>query len=185
MYAESVKIRAYTLFISPGESPEEIARILKADHPRITAKTIRKWAETPDQDGMTWEDRRSSIQTEVRRSLDEQAVSTRARMKGRLETVLQKLYDDLHNEKLTPKFKTLEGAAHAIKSVAQFLVQLEDQEQDRWSSVMAAQVIMEIFTEIPEVRRVVEKHWTTIWKQIQSRLDHNSNSKEITGEVIS
>ncbi len=180
MYNDAIKLRAYTLFLSPGHSPGGIADVLKTDYPKITAKTVRRWSEEPDNSGQTWHDKKAMVERDVRKRLEGQAASISAQVRSRTETLLSSLYERLTND--APEIKSFEGAGYLFKTLSSFLIELEKGEKERWHPAVAGQIILEELNAIPEVRKIINKHWKNITERIRQRLDHATNTKEITIE---
>lgn len=184
MYSESVKNRAYTLFLQ-GQNPEQIADIMHESYPKITANTIRSWAEKTDDSGDTWTEKRSDVDRAVRRRMEDHSASVRSRTKMKVNTLAQAVYDKVVNEagKALIDAKDLTGITFALQSLFKFQLQLDDEEQSRFNPLQAAQMIMDTLNEFPGVRKEIKVIWPQFQKKLTARLDVATQTKEIEAKV--
>lgn len=184
MYSESVKNRAYTLFLQ-GKNPEQIADVLKESYPKITANTIRAWAEKTDESGDTWTEKREEVGRHIRKHIEENSATVRSRIKMKANTLTQAVYDKVVNEagKALIDAKDLTGVTFALQSMFKFQLQLDDEEQNRFNPLQAAQMIMDTLNEFPGVRKEIKAIWPQFQKKLTARLDMATHTKEIEAKV--
>lgn len=172
-YQDSVKIRAYALFIQ-GKSYEETARILAKDFQiTITPNTIKNWAEKKDSRGGTWIDYRTDTRAVAMQTVEVVEKNRLIKIRDKADTLQEKLYNQLTAEN-APKVGSSEGGLYAWKAVAEFLIKLDQKSQEDVSIVAVVQMMLEIFAEVPEVRKVIQKHWPAIEKEIRIRILHEN-----------
>lgn len=175
-YSDSVKIRAYALFIQ-GISYEETARILAKDFSiTITPNTVKNWAEKKDSRGGSWIDYRDDTRVAARQNVEAVEKTRLVQIRDKADTLQEKLYGQLTAEN-APKVGSAEGGMYAWKAVAEFLIKLDQRSQEDVSIVIVVQMMLEIFAEVPEVRNVIKKHWPHIEKEIRIRILHEDPEK--------
>lgn len=183
-YQDSIKIRAYALFIQ-GTSYEETARVLAKDFKiKVTPNTIKNWAEKKDSRGGTWIDYRSDTRAVAMQTVEVAEKSRIVAVRDKAEVLTEKLYNQLVGE-AAPKLSSFDGGTYALKSIADFMLKLDQKTQENTSAVAIIQMMLDIFGEVPEVRKVILKHWSAIEKEIRIRILHEnpenvkSNPKKI------
>jgi hypothetical protein len=170
-YSDSVKIRAYSLFIQ-GTAHEEIARILRKEFGiTISAGTVRNWAETKDSRGMTWEEQRSAIRSTVQHNIEVSGAARLSEIREKVGTIQEKLYEQLISKK-APKIGSFEGAVYAFRTIADFGVKLDQKASEEINVLVVIQTMLEIFAEVPEIRKVIQKHWKHVENEIKVRIMH-------------
>lgn len=176
-YGGVARERAFGLYLQ-GFNPEQIAEMLRESYPKISANTIRTWAENGD-----WAHNRSTVETIVKRRIEEHTASQRERQLSRCETLTGEIYTKL-TSKSAPEAKSFEGMAYAMIALSKFANQLDDENQDRFSPIAAAELMLGTLNEIPEVRKVIEAHWPRIRQALSAKLSSVTRTKEIqaTGE---
>ncbi|MBN2157911.1 MAG: hypothetical protein JW807_00845 [Spirochaetes bacterium] len=168
-YNDTIKLRAYTMYLQ-GASYEEIARDLRKSfgEKKLKGTTVRSWAEKPDDRGETWEDHRNRVKAVMRRNAEDAAATKLADIRAKSETILEKLYKQLTER--SPKVKSFEGAVYAFKTISEFSLALDDKNREQLHPLLVVQAMLEVFQEIPEVRRVIKTNWERIYIEIQERL---------------
>lgn len=164
-YNDITKSNAYLLY-AQGHSFRAIADMLRT-HPgceKLTHNTIKSWAETADENGLTWDDRKKEVSALMRRKEDEVVAKTQAELLELSQKVLTDVLDEILNGAL--KFKTKDAAIYAYKTLAEWQgkviekgkqITIEDQ----------VEILFDAMYEIPEVAAVLSKHEKAImeaWK---------------------
>ena len=172
-YPDSIKIRAYA-FVVQGISYEESARkIIKEYGVKISANTIKNWAEKKDIHGRTWKDYRDDTRAVAMQTVNAVEKSRLVKMRDKADTLQEKLYEQL-TAKTAPKVGSAEGGMYAWKAVAEFLMKLDQKSQENVSIVMVVQTMLEIFAGVPDVKKAIQKHWQLIEKEIRIRILHEN-----------
>jgi hypothetical protein len=153
-----------------GSGYEDIARSLRHDfgEKKLKGTTVRAWAEKPDDKGDTWEDHRNRVKAVMRRNIEEMAATRLSELKSKTETILESLYTQMTTK--VPKIKSFEGAIYAFKTISEFSLVLDDKNRDQLHPLIVVQAMLEVFQEIPEVRRAIKTNWGRIYNEIQDRL---------------
>lgn len=174
-YGDNVKLRAYTLFLQ-GNSFEEIARSVRKDFALKTLKgqTIKTWAETPDKDGRVWEDNRIRVRSAMREGVHRAAAGEISEVRNKVKTIHQALYDQLIKKKVQ-KVSSFEGAVYAFKTLSEFMLKLETKEAASLNPLLIVQAMLEIFREIPQVRKAIEQNWREIQEGISRRISRGDD----------
>lgn len=172
-HREDVKLRAYTQYLQ-GLNYERIAAQLKKDFdlPKLRGQTVKTWAEKPDDDGHTWEEHRAKVRASMRQNTDEAYRTRYAEIRAKAETIQEALYDQLTDEKRA-KIKSFEGAVYAFKGISEFVISLSEMEHNNQHPVIIVQAMLEVFREIPAVRKAIKDNWERIAREIQARLAGN------------
>lgn len=184
-YSDSVKIRAYALFIQ-GITYEETARLLSKEFKiKITPNTIKNWAEKKDSRGGTWIDYRNDTRAVAMQTVEIAEKSRIVSIRDKVETVTEKIYEQLISD-AAPKISSMDGGGYALKSLGEFLIKLDQKAQDNMSVVAIIQMMLEIFVEVPDVKKVILQHWPEIEKEIRVRILHQNpddvNARKMIGE---
>jgi len=182
-YSATVKERAYTLFLM-GNNPEQVADILRESHPKMSANTIRAWAESENESGETWFDLRGRVDSAARKRIESQAASERARGKSRASMIAAGLYDQIVKALADMEIKSIEQAVYAFRTMQEAAIKLEDAEMERWHPVNASTVVLEVLEEIPDVKKALRANWGQFTKRLSERLDRATDSKEIEVAAI-
>jgi len=184
-YSDSVKIRAYALFIQ-GVTYEETARLLSKDFKiKITPNTIKNWAEKKDSHGGTWIDYRTETRAVAMQTVEAAEKNRIVAIRDKAETLTEKIFDQLVGD-AAPKISSMDGGSYAFKSLADFMLKLDQKTQQDMSVVAIIQMMLEIFAEVPEVRKVIHKHWPEIEKEIRIRILHQNpeeGARKMIGEA--
>lgn len=169
-YNDTHKLRAYTLYLQ-GISYDKIAEQLRSDFslPRLSGVTIKNWAETADIKGETWEDQRRKVRHILRQNVENVTASRMAELQAKTQTIQDSLYESLVGGK-SPEIKSFEGAVYAFKTIAEFNLMLCEKHSNEVSPLLMAQAMLEIFQEIPEVKRAIKANWKKIQEEIKARL---------------
>jgi hypothetical protein len=176
-YSDSVKIRAYRLYLQ-GMPYEETARVLRKEFGiSISAGTIRNWAETKDSRGMTWEEQRSAVRSMVQRNIEVSGAARLSEMREKVGTIQEKLYEQLVSKK-APKIGSFEGAVYAFRTIADFGVKLDQKASEEINVLVVIQTMLEIFAEVPEIRKVIQKYWKHVESEIRVRIMHEEPAAE-------
>lgn len=183
MYSNSIKNKAYALYLQ-GSNAEQISKALEDyTDKKIAPNTIRGWIEKEDSNGETWDDQKTKIEYQVRQRIENEATTEKQQVRTRVSTLSKALFDNLVNEK-APEVKSFEGAIYAFKALSEMSINLEDEDNERWSPVNAAHIILEELNNIPEVRKMLKKHWKKIQVGIAQKLNVATKTKEVTGETL-
>lgn len=168
-YKETVKLRAYTLYLQ-GMNFEQIAKQLKKDFnlPKLGGQTVAMWAEKPDSSGQTWDEHRERVRTAMRQNAEEAYKTRYAEIRMKAETIQEALYDQIVGE--NAKIKSFEGAVYAFKGISEFVINLSEAEHNNQHPVVIVQAMLEVFREIPAVKKAIKDNWAKIARGIQARL---------------
>jgi len=187
-YQDFVKIRAYALFLQ-GITYEETARLLAKEFKiKITPNTIKNWAEKKDSRGGSWIDYRTETRAVAMQTVEVAEQSRIVKIRDKAETLTEKIYDQLTGD-AAPKISSMDGGSYAFKSLAEFLLKLDQKTQENMSVVAVIQMVLEIFAEVPDVRKAIQKHWPAIEKEIRIKIlhqnpDDNNSQKMVKGEDV-
>lgn len=182
-YQDFIKIRAYALFLQ-GINYEETARQLARDFKiKITPNTIKNWAEKKDSRGGSWLDYRNETRSVAMQAVEVAEQSRIVKIRDKAETLTEKIYENLTGE-AAPKISSMDGGSYAFKSLAEFLLKLDQKTQENMSVVAIIQMVLNIFTEVPEVGKVINKHWLEIEKEIRIRILHQDPEEVNTRKMI-
>jgi len=183
-YNDNVKLRAYTLFLQ-GQSFEEIARIAKKDFAlkSLKGQTVKAWAEAPDHTGFTWEDHRIRVRASLQKNVDRAAAGNIAELRDKTKTIHQALFDQLIKKK-SQKISSFEGAIYAFKTLSEFLIKLDAKERSDLNPLIIVQMMLEIFREIPQVRKSIEQNWDRIQEGIRLRLEGPEKAIEVNPVTV-
>jgi len=172
-YRDFVKIRAYSIFIQ-GTTYEETARILSRDFSiKIAPNTIKNWAEKKDSRGCTWIDYRAETRAVAMRTVETVEKNRVVSIRDKVETLTEKMYDQLTGDG-APRVRSMDGGSYALKNLYDFLLKLDQKTQENMSVVAIIQMMIDIFTGVPEVKKAILKHWPEIEKEIRIRILHQS-----------
>lgn len=169
-YKDTVKLRAYTLYLQ-GLNFEQIASALKKDFnlPKLRGQTIKSWAEKADDDGRTWDEHRSKVRESMRQNAEDAYRTRYAEIRAKAETIQEALFSQLIDEKKA-SIKSFEGAVYAFKGISEFVINLSEMEHNSQHPVIIVQAMLEVFREIPAVRKAIKDNWARIAREIQGRL---------------
>ena len=188
-YQDHIKIRAYTLYIN-GTSFEETAKTLSKDFQiSITANTIKNWSEKKDNRGFSWEDYRSEIRAIARQTVETAEKNRLVSIRDKTGTLLEGLYNQMTAD-AAPKLGSYDGGSYAFRSLAEFLLKLDEKAKDGMSEIAIIQMVLDIFSGVPDVGKAINKHWEQIEKEIRIRILHESpenieSQKMIEGNNVS
>lgn len=170
-YTDTIKLRAYTLYLE-GLNYEQIAARLKELFalPKLKGQTVKLWAEKADTAGETWETSRARVRESLRRGAENAVKSKLTELREKTETIQEAIYNQLVDEKAKVSVKSFEGAVYAFKTIAEFGINLEKMERDHLHPMLIIQAMLEVFQEIPAVRKVIKENWGAIKKGIMERL---------------
>lgn len=164
-YNDITKSNAYLLYVQ-GHSFRAIADMLRT-HPgceKLTHNTVKSWAESQDENGLTWDDRKKEITVLMRKKESDVAVKTQTELLESSQKALSMMMDDILSSAL--EFKTKDAAVYAYKALAEWQervvdkgkqIKIEDQ----------VEILFDAMNEIPEVAAVLSKHEKAImeaWK---------------------
>lgn len=171
IYNEQVKLTAFERYLL-GETPEQIATHVRSQTGGKTSPlTIKKWSQTPDEQGKTWQTRREYIQTALRESAEQRSQSILEHHQTRAETIYEALYERLVGEN-SPEVKTYEGAVYAFKALSEFIIKTQ-QSKEQPGALYIVQTLLETLQEHPEINRAIRKHWPALQKKFRERLIEN------------
>jgi transposase len=166
-YNDITKSNAYLLY-AQGHSFRAIADMLRT-HPgceRLTHNTIKSWAETKDENGLSWDDRKKEVTALMRKSESAVVVKTQQEIMETARTVLSGVIEEISTGGL--KFKTKDAAIYGFKALAEWLERVVDKEK-RISIEEQVEILWESMHEIPEVSEVLSKHEKALMDKWQSK----------------
>lgn len=167
MYSDLTKAEAFTLYCS-GLSFRKIADILK-NHPgceKITHSTVKKWSETPNLKGATWDDRKLALQEQIEQNQNDLIVKQKVDVVKETDGIIADIIADLQAGEL--KFKTKDAAVYALKTIAEYNKKLKD-ETKRVNIEDQVTLLLEAMNDIPEVGEVLSKHWNDVYNIFQKK----------------
>ncbi len=174
-YSDSVKIRAYSMFLQ-GDSFEAIAKALSQElEKRVSPTTIKNWASKEDSQGKTWHDFRTETRAVATRNVEIAEQSRIESMASKTRTLQDKVYEGLLEDF---SIKSPEGAIYAFKALGEFELKLNKEIRGDKSTVVIIQTMLDLFCEIPEVGNAVNKHFSKIAKLIEERILQSEGSHE-------
>jgi len=71
---------------------------------------------------------------------------------------------------------------YAFKTISEFTLALESRGNEQMHPLLIVQAMMEVFQEIPEVRRAIKVNWTRIQEEIRTRLQDAREIRVIAHE---
>ncbi|TGL06485.1 hypothetical protein EHQ43_08720 [Leptospira bouyouniensis] len=167
MTPEIIRERAFFLYLIGGESFNSIAITLRSEFgTRTTAKSVQTWATKKDSIGMTWEDRRKVVTQKAESHIEVVAENRLVEIRSRTKKIIDTIYESMISAN-APGIKTLEGAAYAFKTLAEFETKLSDMEDSKVSPMMLIQSFFNALMKCKPVSVVIEKHWDEINKIIR------------------
>ncbi len=176
MTPEIIRERAFFMFLVSGESYNSIALALRTEFgTRTTAKSVQAWATKKDSVGMNWEDRRKVVTQKAESRIEVVAENRLVEIRSRTKKIIDTIYDSMIAAG-APGIKTLEGAAYAFKTLAEFETKLADIEDSKLSPMMLIQSFFNALMKCKPVSVVIEKHWDEINKIIRDDFIHVSSS---------
>lgn len=180
-YPESVKLRAFQMYVLHGKNAEEIARTLKAEYPGLSSNTVREWirTETDPYTGSTWEESREAVGARSRELVMADATRQRSVIQGHVTDLRQKLYDQIMSED-APAPKTLEGMVYALKSLMQFEIDLEKEDHPETDPLVAVHIVLEVLSEDEEAAPVIKRRWPRINAEVARRIEAMGEARDIT-----
>lgn len=167
MYDNFVKSEAFVFFCQ-GLSLRKIADILreKPGCEKITHGTVKKWAETPDPGGRTWEERKREYLAIVETTERESVVRQHKNILEETEGIIEDVIEEIKKGKLS--FKTKDAAIYALRSLVDWRERVTDKEK-RVKIEDQVQLFIEAMHEIPEVSDVLSKHRDEIYRRFQKK----------------
>ncbi|EMN91305.1 hypothetical protein [Leptospira weilii] len=187
-YSEGVKNRAYTLFLI-GKNPEQIASILKADDSKISANTIRRWAETPDgpePHGETWYQKRVQVDQASKQRIQEAATNERSKIKSTTSLMLgavQNAFLDKAGE-MIGKAKDPVSLGYLWQSLAKQSLLLEESENGAIDLIELSRTLLDVFNLGPKTKKALKEEWGSHQKNLMRWLEQSSKIKDVDGIVI-
>lgn len=166
-YDDITKSNAYLLF-AQGRSFRAIADMLRT-HPgceKLTHNTVKQWAETPDENGLTWGDRKKDVTAFIRKNETAAVIKTQQEVLNTAHKVLSDLIEEISTGDL--EFKTKDAAIYAFKALAEWQERIIDKEK-RISVEEQVEILFESMHEIPEVSGVLSKHEKAIMDKWQNK----------------
>lgn len=167
MYSDIVKSEAFVLFCQ-GLSYRKIAEILQANPgcEKITHTTIKKWAETPDMQGKTWIDRRSTVMMQLQKIEEASVARQHKDVILRTEEIKDKILAELESDSL--QFKTKAEAVYAFLAIEKWQKNIKD-ESKRITIEDQVSMLFDAMQEIPEVAQAIQRHWEDIYTRFQAK----------------
>lgn len=170
-YGDGVKIRAYALFIR-GTSFEETARRLCGEFGiSISAATVRNWAEEKDASGSSWADYRRELRVSAQRSVEALERNKLLAVRDKAGILQEKLFEQLTSNAAL-KVGSVEGGLYAWKTVADFFVKMDEKSKGTVNAAAVIQMMLDLFSSIPEVSEAIAAHWQEIEEEIRVRILH-------------
>lgn len=184
-YSKSAKDAAYRYIVLCGYNPEQTANALRADYPKITSNTVRKWMSTKDKlTGNTWEEEREEARKSARKEVQKEAQTLQSGLKMQTLQIIQglrsKIMDDNGNLLLEPK--SAEGGIYALLGAIKRLEEMEEKENKRFDPVVAARQIYDAILATPDLNQFLKKHPKVneqFLANLRANLDKISGTKEI------
>jgi transposase-like protein len=181
-YPESVKLRAFQMYVLHGKNAEEIARTLQSEFPQISANTIREWIRTEKDPytGSDWDTSRETVQSRSRELVMADATKQKVRIQEDVKALREKLYKTIMGDG-APAPKTYEGMIYALKTLMAFEIELEKQNENPQADPMTAlHIVLEVLSEDDEVAPVIKRRWPRINAEVLKRMNTLMEAKDIT-----
>lgn len=184
-YGEPVKTRAMALFLM-GKNAEQIEKVLKPNFPKISANTIRKWSETPNAIGETWEDTRVQMEHVSRQKIKEEISSERTKLRIRNATLLNAVYEKIVDDsgKMIKDAKDPVQLGYLFKSLATFHIDLEDNETEAISPIEVAHTLFDLLNQNPKIQKAMKEEWGKIKPRLLEWHATLTGAKTVDGKVI-
>ncbi|WP_016759393.1 hypothetical protein [Leptospira weilii] len=185
-YGDAIKNRAYTLFLV-GNNPEQIEATLKQDFPKLSSNTIRKWADTPDSEGMTWENRREEVHQVTRKRIQDEATNIRMKIKSDNQLMLKAVRDAFLSQAgaMIGNAKDPVSLGHLWRSFAADQIKYENSDFESIDLIKAGETLLELFMIGPKTKRAIDEEWATYHrKNLQKWYSEWTDTKEVQGTVI-
>ncbi len=167
MYDGNTKSQAFLLFCQ-GHSFRRIAEILRV-HPgceTLTHGTVKSWAETPDEAGHTWSERRREYAALARAGEATAVARTQQEIIAETSAILDEILGEIRDGGL--EFKTKDAAVYAFKALAEWQERVLDKGR-RISIEDQVSLMLEAMYEIGEVAEVLSKHEKAIMAAFQEK----------------
>jgi hypothetical protein len=169
MTPDLIRERAMYLYIVEGESCNGIAKIIRSEYKtKTTAKTVTSWVKTPDQVGMTWDDRKKAVVSRSIAQVEIIAENREVETLQRTQNIADSLYDMLV-AKNAPNIKTFESAVYAFKEISKFETELR-KSRDSNTPMAIVQAMLEVFASNAQVAKVIQENWAYLSQQIQKKI---------------
>ncbi|MBW0432284.1 hypothetical protein HGB47_01500 [Leptospira yasudae] len=184
-YSENVKHRAYTLFLV-GKNAEQIEGLLKTEFPKISANTIRKWAEKKDSTGKTWFDNRDEVNRITKLQIQEKTADIRSKIKTDNELMLHAVRNAFLDEagSMIGKAKDPVSLGYLWKALATNQIQLENEDSGSIDLIRAADTLLDLFMKGPKTKKAINDEWAIHQKNLLAWHSEWTNAKEVQGTVI-
>ena len=156
-YARGIRERAKTLFLV-GYNAEDIANLLRADFPTLSANTILAWAREPDDRGLTWEDYRNSVELEVQKNTMNNVVGHQTQTAAQLAELTNKFYKRLTNSigDGSKAATNPEQVAYAFIAMAKFGLSLSNDSSVKWEPRLSVRVWFEAMEKTDGMKEAME-----------------------------
>ncbi|WP_017852011.1 hypothetical protein ACO1KB_19190 [Leptospira interrogans serovar Szwajizak] len=184
-YSENVKHRAYTLFLM-GKNAEQIESILKPEFPKISANTIRSWAETKDTNGKNWSDSRDEVNRVTRLKIQEQTSDIRSKIKADNAMMLQAVRDAFLSDAgaMIGQAKDPVSLGYLWKALANHQMQMENEDSGSIDLLHAAGTLIELFMRCPKTKKAMSDEWETHKTNLSKWHADWTNVKDVEGSVV-
>jgi transposase len=164
-YNDVIKSNAFVLF-SQGYSYRAIAEMMRTNPgcEKLTHGTVKSWAETPDEKGHTWNERKQEVIALMRKKESDIAVKSQAELLESSQKALTTIMDEILSGAL--EFKTKDAAVYAFKALAEWQGRVIA-EGKQITIEEQVEILFESMYEIPEVASVLSSHEKRImesWK---------------------
>lgn len=133
-YSKATQRRAINMHVINGDNAEQIAAILKAEHPKITSNTIRTWLEKQDEaTGTSPQEDRLLIESQARNSALKDAEISLTSIKidtvKAFRSLKRQVFDEEGNLKV--QFKSGEGAWNTFRGLMNDMEKMLEKERER------------------------------------------------------
>nr|WP_100764706.1 hypothetical protein [Leptospira ellisii]PJZ94012.1 hypothetical protein CH379_04740 [Leptospira ellisii] len=184
-YSENEKHRAYTLFLV-GKNAEQIEAILKPEFPKISANTIRKWAEKKDSTNKNWSDYRDEVSHVTKLQLQEKATNYRFKIKTDNAMMLQAVRNAFLSEagQMIGKAKDPVSLGYLWKALATNQLQLENEDSESIDLIRAADTLLDLFMKGPKTKKAINDEWGIHQKNLLKWHSEWTDAKEVQGTII-
>ncbi|MCL8268163.1 hypothetical protein M9Y82_16325 [Leptospira weilii] len=184
-YSENVKHRAYTLFLV-GKNAEQIEAVLKPEFPKISANTIRSWAEAKDQSGKNWFDSRDEVNRVTRLKIQEQTSDMRSKIKTDNAMMMQAVRNAFLSEagSMIGIAKDPVQLGYLWSKFASNQIQLENADSGSIDLIRAADTLLDLFMKGPKTKKSISEEWGIHQKNLLAWHSEWTNAKEVQGTII-
>ncbi|HNX59298.1 MAG TPA: hypothetical protein PKK43_09365, partial [Spirochaetota bacterium] len=124
------------------------------------------WAETPDESGRTWDDRKRETDVLVKESENTTIVRRNRDIIAEIDVLTDDIMTELKGKGL--EFKTRDAAVYALKTLLEYQDKVKDKRK-RVSIEDKVRCLLDAMYEIPEVKEVIQKNWSDIYGRFERK----------------